>query len=211
MRLVLIGGFQGWLAGRFGSFLGSLGSCCGFCFTLAAAHFTRVVRCTAIWQHYGGGFFHNGWCFNRCRFGDHGCCNHFWLCFNRRFRLLNDWRSFYNHRRGFYCWRYHWGFYSCWLSGRGFFDNRLWCNFYHRLCSGFSDHHRLAHRLLNGRGNGHFLGLGDDFGHFDPLNRRGGFRGFSNSGFSIGAFGLLVGLRFGIGADVAAGNSGGYG
>jgi len=225
MRLVLIGGFQGWLLGG-GSFLCGFGGSLGF--TLATAHFTRVVRRAAVRQPDGGRLY-CGWGFDRCRFDDHGCrLGHcFWLSFDYRCGLLGNRSRFDNGRglfdfTGFHGWGFHWRFSSHGFGNHGRLDNRcrfdggLRSDFDHRL-GGCLDHgHWLADRLLDRRCYGHFLSLGDSFDLLYLFNLLDGLGGFAvvsfccGGDFSGGALGLLVGLGFGVGADVAGGNSGSH-
>jgi len=230
MRLVLIGGFQHAL----GSFLGGLGSSLGL--TLAATHFTWVVRGAAVWQHYGGGrrLFHRGWLDNyRCGFDDcrRRFCSHFWLGIGGRRWLLGngglldhdlgllgftglDNRCFGNRCFNGGCIFSGRCFDRCfgndhWLSsGRGFLNHRLWCDFDHWLDAGFDHGDGAADGLLDHWGDDSFLGLGNPF---SLLGRLGDFAVFSGHSFGAGALGLLVGFSLCSGADVAAGDSGGDG
>lgn len=215
MRLVLVSGFQGFGRGSLGGGQSSGG---GFGFTLAATHFTRVVRRTAVRQHDGGRL-------DRCLLGNHGWrrlghrgFDRFRLGFDGfsyRGRLFGDWRLGFN-RFGNRCLldlaRFHyWGLHDrgrldrCLdngggrLLGGGFFDHRLWRHFNDRLDARLGSDHWLADRLLDHRGDGDLLG--HDFGDLHL--------GLGDSG--AGAFGLLVGLGLGVGADVAGGNGSDHG
>ncbi len=150
MRLVLIGGFQGWLLGRCSSFLRGFGG--GLGLTLAAAHFTRVVRRTAVGQHDGGSF-----CLYRGRLGDHRCrlCDYFWLGFDNQCRLLGN-RSGFNHGRRLFNFarfdnrRFNRDFGDDHRFGsRRFFNQVLRSDFDHRLGSDLGHDNRLADRLLH--------------------------------------------------------------
>ena len=155
MRLVLIGGFQGWLLGRCSSFLRGFGG--GLGLTLAAAHFTRVVRRTAVGQHDGGSFYLY-WGFDRGRLDDHRCRlgHYFWLGFDNRCRLLGN-RSSFNHSRSLFDFtrfdgrRFDRGFGNDHRFGsRRFFSHWLRSDFDHWLGSDLSHDNRLADRLLVG-------------------------------------------------------------
>ena len=141
MRLVLISGFQG----RLCSFLRGLGS--SFSFTLAATHFTWVVRRAAVGQHDGSSFNH-GRCFDRCRLDNNWrwLHDHFGLRFDNHGSLLGNHGFFHDYRRlldfaGFNCWRFDWGFDRRFgndhrFSGRGRFDDWLRRDFDHGLGAG---------------------------------------------------------------------------
>lgn len=222
MRLLLIGGFQGWLLGGCSSFLRGFGGSLGL--TLAAAYFTRVVRRTAVGQHDSGRF-HRRRGFDRCRLDGHWSRlgHHFWLGFDNWSGLLGN-RSSFDHGRGlldftgldgrrFYrCLGNHYRF-----GSRCLLDHWLRSDFDHGLGSCLDHGHRLADRLLDHWGHGHFFSLGGSFDLLDLLSlldRLGDFAvvGLRNGGdFGGGQLGLLVGLGFGVGTDVAAGDSGGYG
>jgi len=212
MRFVLISGFQGSFLRRCSSFLRSFSSSLGF--TLAATHFTWVVRRAAVWQHYSGGFDHRR-CFDRCRlYRNWSRLNdHFRLGFNNRSRCFDS-RCLFDEGRGLFdftgfdrC-RFHWGFGShCRFGRRGFFHDRLWRNFNHRFGGRFH-HYGFADRLFDHRSNGDVLGLCNGF---DLLGGLGDFAGVGFGDFGGSALGLLVGLSFGIGTDAAAGNSRGHG
>lgn len=212
MRLVLVGGFQRLRRGGFGSGLGGSGGC-SFGFALAATHFTWVVRGAAVGQHRRRRF-DRGRCFlgrllgnDRRRLGGR-CFSHFrlgldhWL--DDRYRLLG-YRGFDHGGFDYLRLLDFTGFHGRGLQrlgddgrllGRGFFDHWLRRHFDHRFDARLDGDHWLAGRLLDHRGDGDLLG--HDLGDFHL--------GFGDSG--AGALGLLVGLGFGIGADVAGGNGG---
>lgn len=219
MRLLLIGGFQGWLLGGCSSFLCGFGGSLGL--TLAATHFTRVVRRTAVGQDNSGRF-HRRRGFDRCRFDGHWCRlgHHFWLGFDNRGRLLGN-RSGFGHGWGlldftgldgrcFYrCFGNHYRF-----GSRCLLDHWLRSDFDHWLGSCLDHGHRLADRQLDHGGHGHFFSFGCSFDLLDLLDRLGDFAvvGFRYGGdLGSGKLGLLVGLCFSVGTDVAAGDSGSHG
>lgn len=234
-RLLLdLGGvFDGW--SDFSDWSGLLGCSCGsFCFALAATHFPWVVRSAAVRQDACGRF--NG----RCRLLDsqsRSWFDHLWLDFDHRSRLLAhlsrslegcrlDFRRFGSRRfddrglvgrrfdsRGFGDWRFnHWRF-----DGRRLFDS-LRYHFDDRLGARLDHGNWLADRLLDHWRDGHLFSSRDRFGWRGLLGD--GLSGFGNRGYDgrfgfvylgSGAFGLLMGLGLGVGADVAGRNSSGHG
>src|SRR5471032_2886533 len=198
---------------QFGFLLQTLG------FTLATTHFTRIVRCTAIFSqgadwsgfNYRCNHFGDNRRFNHCRrlgssnhgFGNHGFCN--WS--------FNDWR---------WCWCFN----DRWL-GNPVERGLLFTNFANSLGHGFRNgfNNRFGYHGRRFSHDGRFckrchfwLGFTNrsdfNFRHNNSFYQRRCFNHwrFNSSGFlngSSSAFSLLVGLCFSRCTDHGAGNCGG--
>jgi len=200
-----LGGYHGFSRSSSGSQFGFLLQALGF--TLAATHFTWVVRCTAV---AGQGADRCGFNHRRWLFGYHRCGNRSW-CFHLGWLLGSHW--LFNH--------YRLGNRSrcrCFLNRLDglFFSNwRLGCRFGSRLLGnhwlGFNHHGRLGNHFNLGLlfNNGSYFHCWSHWGFYwrSGFNHRS-FRSVVLYGGSC-ALGLLVSLGFSVGADGGAGNRGG--